>query len=435
MQTLEQLQSGKLKGVKKLKLSEGLTEFPREIFSLADTLEILDMTDNNLSRLPDDFGTLKQLKILFLSNNRFSELPKSLSQCPELSMIGFRNNQIETIEEDVLPLSTRWLILTENKLVKLPNSIGKLKLLQKLMLSGNQLVALPETLSGCHNLELIRIAANCLEKFPKCLLTLPKLAWMAFGGNPFAQQQLKSHQNFEEIRWEDITIGKLLGEGTSGEIYKALYHNNEVAVKVFKSEMTSDGLPQDEMKINLALGKHVNLIDTLGVVKGHVENKNVLMLQLIGSEYFTLGLPPTLETCSRDVYPISLTLSLEMVKSILLGMSQALAYVHKFGIIHGDFYAHNILVEKRGHAVLGDFGGASFCNPKNENRLQIERIEVRAFGYLIEELLGLVPNNNIKNKHNRDKEKLESLKERCLKSENQKRPLFKEIEVFLKEFE
>ena len=49
MQTLEQLKAGKLIGSEKIKLTCGLTEFPLELFALADTLEILDLTGNHLS--------------------------------------------------------------------------------------------------------------------------------------------------------------------------------------------------------------------------------------------------------------------------------------------------------------------------------------------------------------------------------------------------
>ena len=53
-QTLEDLKSGKLIGSKTLKMACGLTEFPKEILSLADTLEVLDLSDNQLSELPDN---------------------------------------------------------------------------------------------------------------------------------------------------------------------------------------------------------------------------------------------------------------------------------------------------------------------------------------------------------------------------------------------
>ena len=72
MHTLSQLKTGSLKGITSLKLSEGFEEFPREIFELADTLEVLDLSTNRLSALPEDFGRLKKLKILFCSNNPFT---------------------------------------------------------------------------------------------------------------------------------------------------------------------------------------------------------------------------------------------------------------------------------------------------------------------------------------------------------------------------
>ncbi len=59
MHTLSQLLSGQLSGSKKLSLSSNLTEFPTEIYTLADTLEILDLSKNRLRQLPADFGRLK----------------------------------------------------------------------------------------------------------------------------------------------------------------------------------------------------------------------------------------------------------------------------------------------------------------------------------------------------------------------------------------
>jgi len=58
MQTIQQLLSGELIGTKQLKLSCGLTEFPLEILDLADTLEFLDLSNNKLENLPNDFGKL-----------------------------------------------------------------------------------------------------------------------------------------------------------------------------------------------------------------------------------------------------------------------------------------------------------------------------------------------------------------------------------------
>ena len=65
MHTLEQLRSGALAGITRLQLRCGLTEFPRDIFDLADSLEILDLSGNQLCALPDDLPRLHKLRIIF----------------------------------------------------------------------------------------------------------------------------------------------------------------------------------------------------------------------------------------------------------------------------------------------------------------------------------------------------------------------------------
>ncbi len=424
MKTLEELRSGQRIGSKRLKLACGLKEFPREIFTLAETLEVLDMTDNHLDTLPDDFGKLKHLKILFLSNNQFKEVPTVLSHCPNLSMIGFRNNQIDTLAEDALPLSTRWLILTDNALASLPESMGALKCLQKCMLSGNQLTHLPRSMKNCKNLELLRIAVNAFTELPKMILELPKLSWLAYGGNPFCAKHPACDTPLKEIAWNDLQLEEVLGEGASGLISKAIYKGTEVAVKVFKGDITSDGLPEEEMDINISMGHHEHLVDVLARGTGHPDGKDVLMLELIPSKFFNLGLPPTLETCSRDVYPEGFTLTLSQSIKILQGMADAAVHMHKRGIMHGDFYAHNIMIDKEANSILGDFGGASYYEPKEVVvRNALERLEVRAFGCLIEEMLILSKDDEVQ----LQREKLKHIKGRCLTDLNHQRPLFKEI--------
>lgn len=426
MTTLKQLQSGELIGSKRLKLACGLHTFPKEILDLHETLEYLDLTDNDLSELPDDFAKLSKLKILFVSNNKFTVFPSILSKCKNLEMIGFRNNNIHILKENALPITTRWLILTQNYLETLPQSMGDLHLLQKCMLSGNRLQSLPHSFSRCTNLELLRLSANKLKTLPLQILTLPKLSWLAYSGNPFCKKHPSCDTSLKEIHWEKLEIKELLGEGASGLIYRAAYKEHEVAVKVFKGDMTSDGLPKEEMDINISMGKHAHLIDVLAKVIGHPDNYDVLMLELVPKTYNNLGLPPTLDTCTRDVYEDDISLSLDDGLKILLGMSKAAVHMHSRGIMHGDFYAHNIMIDENANSILGDFGGASYFEPEEiELRKSLEFLEVRAFGCLIEEMMILSKKDTQAKKEK--KEKLTCLKEACLNSNNNARPLFSEI--------
>lgn len=110
MHTLSQLKSGALIGTQRLTISENLTTFPLEIISLADSLEILDLSNNQLTSLPKELVKLTKLKIIFASNNNFETLPAVLGQCDNLEMVGFKSNQINQVPANSLPAKLRWLI-------------------------------------------------------------------------------------------------------------------------------------------------------------------------------------------------------------------------------------------------------------------------------------------------------------------------------------
>ena len=329
MHTLDQLRAGQLHGLKRLNLSTGLTEFPREIFALADTLEVLNLSSNALCFLPDELPYLHKLKVLFCSNNQFTEVPAVLGQCPNLSMIGFKANRIRTLPGAALPPLLRWLILTDNQLEELPAEIGNCAQLQKLMLAGNRLAALPATLANCTNLELLRIAANQLPELPPWLLALPRLAWLAYAGNPFAERAeaaaLARHP-IQAIDWEELTLEQQLGEGASGVIYRARRQYpspSEVAVKLFKGAVTSDGLPHSEMAACISAGAHPHLIAVQGRIAHHPAGAEGLVLDLIAPAFGNLAGPPSLASCTRDVYAASTEFQLEVALRIASGIANA----------------------------------------------------------------------------------------------------------------
>lgn len=389
MQTLQQLRKGEYRGATSLKLSEGLTSFPEKIFDLADTLEILDLSRNQLSSLPDDFGRLKKLKILFCSDNLFTVLPEVLSDCPELDIVGFKSNAIETVPAKALNANIRWLILTNNRIAEIPATIGNCHRMQKLMLAGNRLTDLPEELSQCRYLSLLRISANRLSKLPEWLLAMPKLSWLAFSGNLFSKKP--EAQQVPLIWWDELQIDQQLGEGASGVISKAMHHSSkEVAVKVFKGAVTSDGLPEDEMHAYILAGSHPGLVQLTGQIAAHPEDKKGLVMELIPQRFFNLGLTPSFESCTRDIFAPGLTLSSTQVLKIAGTIASLSAQLHSKGIMHSDLYAHNALIDDEGNTLFGDFGAACFYDITDTDiALALERIEVRAFGYLLDDLIGL----------------------------------------------
>ncbi len=427
MHSLSDLQSGRLAHESRIDLACGLSEFPDELFGLANSLEVLNLSGNRLNQLPDDFGRFKKLRILFLSDNDFQVFPQVLAQCPSLSMVGFKANHISQVPEGSLPPKIRWLILTDNQIETLPVSIGRHQELQKLMLAGNCLRHLPDELRNCSQLELLRISANQLHELPNWLTQMPKLSWLAFAGNPCCAGDDIEH-SLEAVHWDELQLSCRLGEGASGVISKARWNDRvDVAMKEFKGAVTSDGLPADEMVASIAAGQHQHLVEVLAKVAGHPEQKSGLLMSLIDEEFSNLAGPPSFASCTRDVYPEGRSFSLSDVYNIAEGIASVAWHLHERKIMHGDLYGHNILVNQAADCLLGDFGAASlYDNLPAELTASIERLEVRAFGCLLEELLDHLGDANAS--LNIDAlSALKTLQAECVNEQPPKRPTFKDI--------
>ncbi|MCM2567925.1 leucine-rich repeat-containing protein kinase family protein [Janthinobacterium kumbetense] len=428
MHTLEQLRAGQLAGLRRLTLSCGLTAFPREIFDLADSLEILDLSGNALSTLPDDLSRLHKLRIIFCSDNLFTSLPAVLGSCPALEMIGFKANRIRHVPAAALPSRLCWLTLTDNAIEALPEELGKCGQLQKLMLAGNCLDSLPASLANCRRLELVRIAANRFTALPDCLLSLPRLSWLAYAGNPFTEARelaALAGSAAAGVAWQRLVLAQQLGEGASGVIYRArLDGADEVAVKVFKGAMTSDGLPRSEMAACVGAGAHPGLIPILGTLDAHPQGALGLVMPLVDAAFRNLAGPPSLESCTRDVYADGARFDFPQALAIAHGIASAVRQLHAHGIVHGDLYAHNILHADAGACLLGDFGAASMFAPGSSHGDVLQGIEARAFGVLLGELIAHCAT---------PLPALQAMMEDCLQEEALQRPSFDVIERALRD--
>jgi serine/threonine protein kinase len=223
------------------------------------------------------------------------------------------------------------------------------------------------------------------------LLQLPNLCWVAFSNNPFLAGIADTHNNNLTVIHDPVLDQEdwpVLGQGAGGVTRKVHRKDGEyVAVKTFAGELTSDGSPQDERTISVvaSASHHACLISLLG----QTSTGSLIMEFLDG--YEGLAGPPSMETCSRDVYERK-NVSEENAKIIVQGMLQVLTQLHAKGICHGDFYGHNILLQDSDESFrvkLSDFGAAFFYDTAAPYAELVQRIEMRAFGVLVEELYKL----------------------------------------------
>ncbi|NEP55398.1 MAG: protein kinase, partial [Moorea sp. SIO3C2] len=279
--------------------------------------------------------------------------------------------------------------------------------------------------------------------------SLPRLTWLAYAGNPFCETDGRydaasvkaATSELKAIASTELDQGEILGQGASGVIYKGQWRqiesgsdteasgsapDKDVAIKIFKGEMTSDGSPLDEMQACIAAGGHPNLVNVLG--RYDAEDQDGLVLSFIPPEYRNLGGPPSLDSCTRDTYSDDTTFTLPVILRITRGIASAVAHIHAQGIMHGDVYAHNILVNDEGHCIFGDFGAASFYNRSGEAVASgLEKMESRAFGCLLEDLLDrYLPEDRAESEQDSIRH-LRQLQQNCMNPDPMLRPLFPAI--------
>ncbi|QZA59212.1 leucine-rich repeat domain-containing protein [Candidatus Rhabdochlamydia porcellionis] len=155
-----------------------LTTLP-DTFGNLSQLTSLSLNINQLTTLPDTFGNLSQLTWLDLSTNQLTALPDTFGNLSQLTSLGLNNNQLTTLPDTFGNLSQlTWLNFSTNQLTTLPDTFGNLSQLTRLNLSTNQLITLPDTLGYLSQLTMLSLSTNQLTTLPDTFGNLSRLTWL-----------------------------------------------------------------------------------------------------------------------------------------------------------------------------------------------------------------------------------------------------------------
>lgn len=170
-------------------------------------IQTLDLSDNQLTALPDWLGELEQLDTLILSRNpglpsnlfipwlpslqtlelrelRWEELPTSLFQLTRLSTLDISANALKQLDPKLGQLTQlKHLIASENVLKTLPKAIGDLSQLRSLRLGNNELTKLPGALGQCQHLDHLGLSDNRLGALPRSIGQLAQLSELVASKN------------------------------------------------------------------------------------------------------------------------------------------------------------------------------------------------------------------------------------------------------------
>lgn len=154
-----------------------------------------------------------------------------------------------------------------------------------------------------------------------------------------------------EIDQCEITLINIIGRGSFGIVYKALWRGTTVAVKIV--DATIHDINEFRMEL-VAYTKlhHPNIVQLLGACT--LQKPYYIVL-----EYMSNG------NLSSHIPNMSIDQKLEICKDIAKG----LAYLHNRKpqcLIHRDLKPDNILITASGKAKLSDFGISSFQEDAND---------------------------------------------------------------------
>jgi Leucine-rich repeat (LRR) protein len=227
----------------------GLAEVPCEVWQVGAAARCLDLCGNprlclrgvepqlaslsNLTRLHltacglldaavawDALCSLSQLQTLLLDNNSLTSLPESLGSLTLLKRLSVTHNALVELPASVCRLSSLQLLdVSSNKLQSLPLELGSCSALEELVLNQNCVAAIPVSLANCQGLKVLACDDNRIScaGIPPPLLRAPSLHTLSLHNNRCTIEQLREVDGYAELdarrraKADKVVDGRVLG--------------------------------------------------------------------------------------------------------------------------------------------------------------------------------------------------------------------------------
>uniref|UniRef100_A0A8B9YAM7 Protein flightless-1 homolog n=1 Tax=Bos mutus grunniens TaxID=30521 RepID=A0A8B9YAM7_BOSMU len=162
------------------------SNLPTSLEGLSHLADV-DLSCNDLTRVPECLYALPGLRRLNLSSNQIAELSLCIDQWVHLETLNLSRNQLTSLPSAICKLTKlKRLYLNSNQLDfdGLPSGIGKLSSLEEFMAANNKLELIPESLCRCTKLRKLVLNKNRLVTLPEAIHFLTEIEVLDVRENP-----------------------------------------------------------------------------------------------------------------------------------------------------------------------------------------------------------------------------------------------------------
>ena len=183
----------RLSHLKQLSLNNNPNIVLENLFNVLDknTIEFLNLQNNNIKYLPKNINQLQTLVDLNLSGNTINNSFNHLKKLPHLKSLWLTNNNLDTLPDSLFNLTKlRCLYLEQNNLTSIPNGIVNMKKLWIIHAGHNKFKTLPMAFAKMPALLLLHVN-NCeIESIPSCYSTKQcKIAGLILDNNKLTERK------------------------------------------------------------------------------------------------------------------------------------------------------------------------------------------------------------------------------------------------------
>ncbi|XP_053708869.1 vasorin b [Synchiropus splendidus] len=220
-----------LENLEMLDLSQNkLSELPDRVFEPLTSLRNLDLSSNQISRITEQsFRGMVLLERLYLSSNNIKTIHKAaFNDLAHLLELKLQDNQLTSVPALSMP-QLLLLDLSSNDLPYLGPEDLKTPNLESLKLGGLGLTSLNEELFGnLKNLHELDISGNHLNSFPQVLKETHGLSHLSLAGNPMGPITSQDLQSLGEL--QELDISSLSLQGLPEEFSQLFPHLRKLTV-------------------------------------------------------------------------------------------------------------------------------------------------------------------------------------------------------------